>query len=102
MGGSGLMIKFENDDAAYLEWLAAHPGGYVVNVRRKASPDYIVLHRANCPHISRPPAVTGAYTERGYRKVCSEDQETLRKYARSEGRSDGSFSTECGQCKPLE
>ena len=40
-----------------------------VNVRQTFSSDYVVLHRATCPHVSGP-RESGAFTERDYRKLC--------------------------------
>jgi hypothetical protein len=34
------MIRFCDDGMNYLTWTAAHPDGYVLNVRRMADPDY--------------------------------------------------------------
>jgi len=95
------MVKeFRGDDAGYLDWLATHPDGYVLNVRRNASPDYVVLHRASCGSISNRALAPGAYTERGYRKICADTAEGLRTAAAREGRPDGSFSRRCGLCSP--
>jgi hypothetical protein len=93
------MIEFHDDDAGYLDWIARHLNGFVLNVRETPDPEYVVLHRARCPSIStsREP---GAYTERSYRKYCSESVEDLRHAARQEGRRDGSFSRRCGMCGP--
>ena len=91
------LTYFDNDDAAYLEWLARNPDGYVVNVRETLSPDYVVLHRATCPTISRPQE-PGAYTERSYRKLCGR---TLADVAEAPiwcGRIKGSFTTRCAIC----
>lgn len=48
------VIHFDGADGAYFAWLARNPHGYVVNVRRRCSPDYVVLHRASCGLISNP------------------------------------------------
>ena len=42
-----------------------------MNVRQTFSSDYVVLHRATCPHVSGP-REPGAFTERDYRKLCGE------------------------------
>src|SRR5688572_30744776 len=87
-------------DEAYHQWRHAHPGGFVLNVRRSLRPDYMVLHAADCGHI-RTHSSPGAFTERSYRKVCATDPELLRDWAREHGRSDGTFSKECPDCRPL-
>ncbi len=92
------MIRFSDDDASYLAWLTAHPNGFVVNVRRSPDPDYVALHRASCKSISSDKRRPGAYTARGYRKVCGITEAELKLAAKSEGRSDGSFSRRCGLC----
>lgn len=93
------MEKFTDDDAGYLRWISDHPDGFVVNIERGERPGYAVLHRATCSSISRD-RDDGAYTERGYKKVVSDDLETLRAFARSIGRADESFSKHCGHCQP--
>lgn len=94
------MIEFRDDEDVYLDWLAGNPTGYVLNVRRVPSPDYVVLHRADCGSISSASRLAGGYTSRAYRKVCSADIEELKQAAIAEGRKDGSFSKRCGLCRP--
>jgi len=62
------MIRFSEDDAGYLAWIATHQDGFVLNVRRVSDPDYAVLHRATCHIIANDTQTPGAYTERQYRK----------------------------------
>lgn len=45
-------ILFDNDDAAYLRWLGEHPVGFVVNIRLRHDPTYLVLHPAGCKSIT--------------------------------------------------
>ena len=94
------MIEFHNDDEGYLSWIAINPDGLVLNVRRMADPDYVVLHRARCGSISTDKREPGAYTTRGYRKVCAASVAELQLAAKREGRGDGSFSKRCGLCRP--
>ncbi len=94
------MIEFLDDDEGYLAWIAANPNGFVLNVRRMADPDYVVLHRANCGSISTDKREPGAYTTRDYRKICAASVAELQRAAKREGRSDGSFSKRCGLCRP--
>ncbi len=56
------MIEFLDDDEGYLSWIATNPDGLVLNVRRMADPNYVVLHRANCGSISTDKREPGAYT----------------------------------------
>lgn len=96
-------MVFDGNDADYMAWLARHPYGFVVNTRRQPVPDYMVLHRASCHRISRYTSVSspGGFTERAYIKVCAGTIEALQEWVRHNGRSDGTFSNECGSCKPL-
>lgn len=93
------IIEFVDDDAAYLAWLAGHPTGFVLNVRRKPDSTYVVLHRASCGTIAMARR-SGAYTGGSYRKICSDQLAELRQAAVAEGRLDGSFSARCGHCDP--
>jgi hypothetical protein len=93
------MCEFDGDDKGYLQWLADHPGGYVLNVRRKRpSDDYAILHRVACAAISSRKQSHGAFTERGYRKICAQTVGELRIALRAEGRFDGSFTKQCTKC----
>ena len=72
-----------------------------MNVRRVPDRDRVaVLHRASCKSISNETYAPGAYTGRGYRKVCAITEAELNLAAKSEGRSDGTFSKRCGLCCP--
>jgi hypothetical protein len=94
------MIAIFDNDAEYSGWLAAHPDDYVVNTRSGYSPSYMVLHRSSCSTIdpSTSSSDAGAFTERGYIKICATNLESLRSLARALGRKDGSFSAECSKC----
>jgi hypothetical protein len=94
------MIEFIDDDLNYLAWVATHPDGYVLNVRRSPDPRYVILHRANCTTISTETHAPGAYTARGYRKICVSTEAMLQAAAKREGRSDGTFSKRCSHCLP--
>lgn len=94
-------VQYFSDDFSYLIWLQNHSSGFVLNLRRRRDPNYVVLHRANCRTICRRPQAAGAYTERDYRKVAAQHLDALREAARAEGRTDGSFSKTCTRCDPL-
>ena len=94
------MIQFDNDEQGYFAWLSGHPNGFVLNVRDRYDPNYVVLHRASCGAISSLKVADGAYTERGFKKWCADTIESLRNAAKREGRTDGSFSQRCGRCRP--
>ena len=88
------MIEFIDDDLSYLAWVAAHPDGYVLNVRRSPDRRYVVLHRASCLSISNETHAPSAYTERGYRKLCASSVTELQAAAKRKGRSDGTFRSD--------
>ena len=93
-------MEFRDDDAGYLAWIASNPDGFVLNVHRVPDASYVVLHRAGCGSISSERRVSGAYTARGYRKICVANAIELEAAARREGRSDGTPSKRCGLCCP--
>jgi hypothetical protein len=96
--------EFSNDDEAYQQWLRGNPDGFVINTPRSKTPDYMVLHSASCSSISQYTrmAQPGGFTERQYIKVCAADVESLRQWVRQHGRPDGSFTSECPICNPLD
>lgn len=92
------MIEFKNDENGYFAWLSQNPNGYVLNVRFDSDPDYVVLHRASCSTISSENLTPGAYTSRGFRKWCADQESDLQSAAKLEGRKDGTFSKKCSLC----
>jgi hypothetical protein len=86
------MRHFVDDDAAYLDWLAEHPDGFVINTGRRPSAAYLVLHRTSCSTISGTPARGSTFTGE-YTKVCG-DQKELDEFARDLG----SAPAPCGLC----
>jgi hypothetical protein len=91
----GAVIQFQDNDVSYLAWIAAHPDGFVLNVRRSADPEYVVLHRASCKSISTREQALGAFTARNFRKICAASIAELQLAAERQGRIDGSFSKRC-------
>lgn len=75
-----------------------HPQGFVLNTRARPDPNYMVLHAATCASISSSAAAPGAYTSRGYRKICAETTAEISEWVRNNGRPDGTFSKICGRC----
>jgi len=76
------MRRFEDDDTGYLAWVQGHPDGFVVNCERRPSPAYLVLHRAECAHITRA-TQPGRWTA-DYIKVCAPKLAELEGWARTE------------------
>jgi hypothetical protein len=91
---------FDGDDFQYFAWLHAHPSGYVLNTRRSAAPDYLVVHRAACWTIASSRSSAGAYTQRAYIKVCADDLDSLRLWLRENVPDARDFSNACGHCAP--
>jgi hypothetical protein len=73
------MTTFVDDEKAYLAWVEAHRGGYVLNCARSPTPDYLKLHQAICKFIST--STRSNWTTGEYIKVCSEDLGELRRWA---------------------
>lgn len=65
------MKKFIDDDRGYLDWIAQHPEGFVLNTYRTPSLDYLLLHRTNCRTITNLPANGSRWTA-DYIKICGE------------------------------
>jgi hypothetical protein len=87
------MLRFVDDDDGYLEWLIAHPDGWVLNVERNPCSKYLVRHRASCRTISGNPA-HGTHWTHDYMKVCGQRKE-LAQFARSE---IGGTAHRCALC----
>ena len=93
---------FDEGDESFLAWMAEHPNGFVLNRRSSGkSSNYLVLHGSGCRMVSSYSGVArpGAFTTRGYVKICSTELDELRSYARRECGSDD-FTGHCGTCKP--
>ncbi len=70
-----------DDDAGYVAWLAAHPGGYVLNHERYPSIRYLVLHRAACATMApRDGGDTRTWTS-AYPKTCAPTSAALADWA---------------------
>jgi hypothetical protein len=68
--------EYRDDDAGYLDWLAANPDGYVINIRRSYNPTDGRVHRADCWTISGLNSGGKALTV-PYVKVCAERRDDL-------------------------
>ena len=94
---------FDDDDQSYIQWLLDNPEAYVINMRRRFDPNYVILHRSNCLSVNRYPGMDsspGGFTERSYRKVCGASITQLVSFL--EGFEDGSYaiSSACSKCEP--
>lgn len=86
------MIIFIEEDEAYLHWVDDNRAGFVINTRRRPSPEYVVLHRATCPQIST--ASRSNWTTNEYIKICSTEMGQLHAWARQLGGTP----SPCGFC----
>jgi hypothetical protein len=68
---------FTGNDAEFLQWCDDHRSGFVVNTRRKAGANYVMLHKASCLSVIQR-RTRGAYTERGHIKCCADSIDDLR------------------------
>jgi hypothetical protein len=99
---SEAVIIFKDDDKQYQAWAETHPHGFVINTDRRINRKYLSLHKATCRMIrnytrmARP----GGFTERAYIKICSEDLETLRQWAKGHGDPKDGFTQRCKICLP--
>ncbi len=84
------------DEPRYLQWLAAHPAGFVVNAARPtATPRYLKLHSASCWTIGANASGGGRLTGRQYQKVCSTSRNELEDWA---SKAVGGELSPCGAC----
>lgn len=85
-------------DSSFHAWAAEHPDGLVINVRRRLSPDYVILHRVTCPSLSEQSYVPGALTERSYRKIGASSEEELLDWIEGRIPNARGFSKRCSRC----
>ena len=91
------MPVFVDADADYVRWLETHPGSYVLNTYRKPHPDYLILHRAACKHISRTAEPPVRWTTGGFIKVCADTTSEIEGWCRDHA---GRSPQPCGHCRP--
>ena len=72
---------FQDDDAGYEAWLAAHPHGFVVNALRAPTSSYIKAHTARCLHITELHTGYTTWTYGSYIKVCGTSVDELDAWA---------------------
>jgi len=77
-------VAFEDNDRDYLFWTSQNARGYVVNCYCNPSPDYLMLHWADCHTIN---GTQSPWTTSGYAKVCSPTISPLEDWASGMGGS---------------
>ena len=96
--------EFRDDDAGYLQWLATHRDGFVINIARNRRAADARIHCAECRTISGQNRRGGPWTE-AYVKVCADTVAELEHWATSKvtGRpSDGAeFAARVNLWHPL-
>ncbi len=77
---------FEDNEKGYLVWLKNNQNGFVLNTHKnkKKYLEYLTLHKATCRTISKGKEY-GAFTERGYTKVCANSQAELLRWIEAQG-----------------
>ena len=69
------MLEFKDNDQGFIAWRDSHPDGFIVNAQRRPRADYLMLHRATCPHLRwQNKAVNWT---KDYVKFCSTDVDEL-------------------------
>nr|MCW1959043.1 hypothetical protein [Mycobacterium sp.] len=76
--------EFRDDDAGYLEWLARHSDGFVLNILRTHTPAGAKVHRATCWTISGQPRHGLTWTGGVYVKVCADYLPDLDQWIKNE------------------
>jgi len=94
LGSSGELTVFLDDDAGYLAWLKANPGGFVLNANRSPTRGYLKLHRATCWSINGTPPRGELWTS-VYLKACSPSRLRVESWSRNKV---GAEPERCGQC----
>ncbi|MBA7531095.1 hypothetical protein ES705_23306 [subsurface metagenome] len=95
--GSVNVIKFENDDEGYKDWLRRNPNGYVINCPYSLNPNNMFLHKATCHTISGSPARGDTWTCGQYFKICSNENAELERWARERINRRVQY---CRHCEP--
>jgi hypothetical protein len=91
-----LCHEFSHDDAGYLAWVEAHPGGFVMNQPRAASPKTPTMHRVGCAAVSWHEGTSESLTANAV-KVCGPSAEVLGAWSEARG---GAQPSACRRCRP--
>lgn len=72
------VVMFKDDDEGFFEWQESNPDGEFINTERKPNPNYLVLHKAGCPHFKGNASLQWT---KDYVKICSDDRGALEGWA---------------------
>ena len=94
-------VTFSSGDAPFIAWMQKNPDGFVLNTTPSEATSYLKFHRANCHHISGYTTAqsAGAFTTRGYIKVCSNSAAELVAWAAKNRPSTSTYES-CKTCAP--
>ena len=90
------MILFQNEDRAYLSWVAHHRAGFVLDGRHRPRVSRLILHRATCPAIKSARSRRVKWTTGAKLKVCSLTEDELCSWAREQAAA----VSHCPDCRP--
>lgn len=91
------MREFIDDDQGFIGWMETNPNGFVLNTTRRPRADYLMLHRATCPHLRWRDA--NVHWTKDNIKICSTNDDDLVRWAgqRLPGQPP---LTPCATCRP--
>jgi hypothetical protein len=98
-GDPASVLRFELDDVGYEAWIARRPGAFVINTTRPPTAGYLMMHLANCFHISVPDHrfTQSSWTGNDYMKFCAPRRQDLEAWSREEFGRD---PDRCSSCDP--
>ena len=92
---------FDAGDRPFLDWMLHNPEGFVLNAASGIGNRYLWFHRTSCHHITgyTKAQSDGAFTSRGYIKVCSSNAGDLVEWA-ARNRIGATSYKSCKSCCP--
>jgi hypothetical protein len=91
------VILFLDEERAYLNWIAHHRRGFVLDCLRKPTKAHLALHRATCLEVKHNGSKRTHWTTGRHMKGCSLQLDELKTWATEQ---TGSEPTCCAQCAP--
>jgi hypothetical protein len=91
-------VTFQDDDVGYLQWVAHHATGFVLNCERHPKADYLIVYAATCRSVTGR-QTAGSHWTKGYIKICAEDMADIEGWVRTTV-PDGT-AWPCPICSPL-